>query len=112
MRKCQETLIALFTDIRLPGKFDGWDIAEHCRNGDPKLPVVYATAALIRNRGRSLAAGTSASPSVWRAWSKPFASCRRVGRRRLRGRVCRWAGLQQKKTPVETAGVFFCADRG
>jgi CheY-like chemotaxis protein len=44
MSKCQETLIALFTDIRLPGKFDGWDIAEHCRNADPKLPVVYATA--------------------------------------------------------------------
>jgi DNA-binding NtrC family response regulator len=34
---------ALFTDIRLPGRVDGWDIAEHCRNVDPELPVVYAT---------------------------------------------------------------------
>jgi CheY-like chemotaxis protein len=41
--KCQEPLDALFTDIRLPGKIDGWDIAEHCRASDPKLPVVYAT---------------------------------------------------------------------
>jgi CheY-like chemotaxis protein len=41
--KCQERLAALFTDIRLPGQLGGWDIAEHCRNADPKLPVVYAT---------------------------------------------------------------------
>jgi CheY-like chemotaxis protein len=41
--KCQEDLDVLFTDIRLPGPIDGWDIAEHCRNADPKLPVVYAT---------------------------------------------------------------------
>jgi CheY-like chemotaxis protein len=44
MRKCKEALYALFTDIRLPGKFDGWDVAEHCRHVDPRLPVVYATA--------------------------------------------------------------------
>lgn len=42
--KCKEALDALFTDIRLPGKVDGWDVAEHCRDADPKLPVVYATA--------------------------------------------------------------------
>jgi CheY-like chemotaxis protein len=34
---------ALFTDIRLPGSIDGWDIAERCRELNPKLPVVYAT---------------------------------------------------------------------
>jgi CheY-like chemotaxis protein len=33
----------LFTDIRLPGKVDGWQIAEHCREHDPDLPVIYAT---------------------------------------------------------------------
>jgi CheY-like chemotaxis protein len=33
----------LVTDIRLPGDIDGWQIAEHCRQHDPKLPVVYAT---------------------------------------------------------------------
>jgi CheY-like chemotaxis protein len=27
IRKCQEPLDALFTDIRLPGQIDGWDIA-------------------------------------------------------------------------------------
>ncbi len=41
--KCQEALDVLFTDIRLPGKINGWDIAEHCRDADPKLPVIYAT---------------------------------------------------------------------
>lgn len=33
----------LFTDIRLPGAVDGWDVAEHCREHDPVLPVIYAT---------------------------------------------------------------------
>ena len=30
--KCQEALDVLFTDIRLPGKINGWDIAERCRD--------------------------------------------------------------------------------
>lgn len=34
----------LVTDIMLPGKVDGWEIAERCREHDPNLPVVYATA--------------------------------------------------------------------
>jgi DNA-binding NtrC family response regulator len=33
----------LITDIRLPGKVDGWQIAERCREHDPSLPVIYAT---------------------------------------------------------------------
>jgi CheY-like chemotaxis protein len=33
----------LVTDIRLPGKVDGWQIAERCRQHDPDLPVIYAT---------------------------------------------------------------------
>ena len=33
----------LVTDIRLPGKIDGWQIAERCREHDPELPVIYAT---------------------------------------------------------------------
>ena len=33
----------LVTDIKLPGKIDGWQIAEHCREHDPALPVIYAT---------------------------------------------------------------------
>jgi CheY-like chemotaxis protein len=44
MAKCEERVAdALFTDIRLSGKIDGWDIAEHCRTVNPKLPVVYVT---------------------------------------------------------------------
>jgi CheY-like chemotaxis protein len=33
----------LVTDIRLPGRIDGWQIAEQCREHDPELPVIYAT---------------------------------------------------------------------
>jgi len=33
----------LFTDIMLPGRLSGWDIAERCREAAPELPVIYAT---------------------------------------------------------------------
>jgi CheY-like chemotaxis protein len=33
----------LFTDIRLPGKVDGWELAERARSLHPDLPVIYAT---------------------------------------------------------------------
>ncbi|WP_018319061.1 response regulator [Bradyrhizobium sp. WSM2793] len=33
----------LVTDVRLPEKFDGWQVAECCRDSDPELPVIYAT---------------------------------------------------------------------
>ncbi|HWF09641.1 MAG TPA: response regulator, partial [Bryobacteraceae bacterium] len=39
----QRVADVLVTDIRLPGKIDGWQIAECCREQDPFLPVIYAT---------------------------------------------------------------------
>ncbi|WP_232628797.1 response regulator [Methylobacterium sp. Leaf118] len=33
----------LFTDIRLPGRLDGWDLAERARALQPDLPVIYVT---------------------------------------------------------------------
>ena len=33
----------LVTDIKLPGRIDGWQIAERCRERDPGLPVIYVT---------------------------------------------------------------------
>lgn len=33
----------LFTDIRLPGQMDGWQLAEAARALRPDLPVIYAT---------------------------------------------------------------------
>jgi CheY-like chemotaxis protein len=33
----------LITDIQLPGKIDGWQIAERCREHDPDLHVIYAS---------------------------------------------------------------------
>ena len=35
---------ALLTDLRLPGRIDGWDIAEAARERRPDLPVVYVSA--------------------------------------------------------------------
>ena len=39
----REPVGSLFTDIRLPGRMDGWRLAEVAREQNPKLPVVYAT---------------------------------------------------------------------
>jgi DNA-binding NtrC family response regulator len=39
-RKLAEVLI---TDIKLPGRIDGWQIAERCPEHHPDLPVIYAT---------------------------------------------------------------------
>lgn len=33
----------LFTDIRMPGPLDGWDVARRAREQRPRLPVIYAT---------------------------------------------------------------------
>lgn len=34
----------LFTDIRLPGAMDGWQLGEAARALRPDLPIIYATA--------------------------------------------------------------------
>lgn len=33
----------LITDVMLPGKIDGWQIAERCREHDPGISVIYAS---------------------------------------------------------------------
>jgi len=39
----QRPVGVLFTDIRLPGRMDGWELAEKARALHPTLPVIYAT---------------------------------------------------------------------
>lgn len=34
---------ALVTDVNLPGRVDGWDIARAAREVDPHFPVIYMT---------------------------------------------------------------------
>jgi DNA-binding NtrC family response regulator len=34
---------ALLTDVRMPGKADGWDVAHRARELCPTLPVIYMT---------------------------------------------------------------------
>jgi CheY-like chemotaxis protein len=33
----------LFTDIRMPGDVDGWQLAEHARQLAPAIRIIYAT---------------------------------------------------------------------
>jgi CheY-like chemotaxis protein len=41
--KAEASVDILFTDIRLPGLMDGWQLAEAARALRPDLPVIYAT---------------------------------------------------------------------
>jgi CheY-like chemotaxis protein len=44
MKFCGEhSADVIFTDIRLAGPLTGWDVAEHCRQANPDIPVIYAT---------------------------------------------------------------------
>jgi CheY-like chemotaxis protein len=41
------TVDVLFTDIRLPGRLDGWAVAQFARQLRGALPVVYATGYTV-----------------------------------------------------------------
>lgn len=41
-----ERIDLLFTDLRLPGVIDGWDVALTARRLRPEIPVIYATGYL------------------------------------------------------------------
>jgi DNA-binding response OmpR family regulator len=43
LRALDQPLCGLITDIRLPGPFDGWQIAQEARSIWPELPVMYIT---------------------------------------------------------------------
>ena len=43
LENCKKAPDVLFADVRLPGNITGWDIAEHCREKNPEIPVIYAT---------------------------------------------------------------------
>jgi CheY-like chemotaxis protein len=61
---CRESAAdVLFTDIRLPGPVNGWDVAEQCRELNPRLPVIYAT-------GHSHIQPRPVPGSVW--FQKPY----------------------------------------
>jgi DNA-binding response OmpR family regulator len=42
---------ALVTDINLPGKLSGWDVARAAREIDPTFPIVYMTGAAAEEWG-------------------------------------------------------------
>lgn len=68
IRRCGPTLSALVTDIQLPGRLNGWQVAEAGREAIEGLPIVYVTAsdeADFRVRGvpRSVMV---AKPFEWR----------------------------------------------
>ena len=57
---------ALVTDINLWGRMDGWKVAQHAREIDPKFPVVYMS-------GTAAADWTSKGVPNSIMLSKPFA---------------------------------------
>jgi CheY-like chemotaxis protein len=59
----EQSFDLLFTDIRMPGKIDGWRLAELARSSRPTLPVIYAS-------GHSPDAPRQVDRSVYLA--KPF----------------------------------------
>ena len=42
----------LFTDVNLPGKIDGAELAQRARARRPELPIVYASGRVQRDRPR------------------------------------------------------------
>ncbi len=54
LRRHAEVIDWLFTDIRLPGLIDGWEVASAYRACHPRRPVIYAsTSAQIARRSVS-----------------------------------------------------------
>jgi CheY-like chemotaxis protein len=45
LRSDEVKYLALVTDINLPGRLDGWEIARVAREIDPAFPIVYMTGA-------------------------------------------------------------------
>jgi DNA-binding response OmpR family regulator len=45
LRSDEVKYLALVTDINLPGRLDGWEIARAAREVDPAFPIVYMTGA-------------------------------------------------------------------
>jgi CheY-like chemotaxis protein len=39
----REAISILFTDIRMPGRLDGWDLAEEAHRRNPAIKVIYTT---------------------------------------------------------------------
>jgi CheY-like chemotaxis protein len=75
LARCEEHVAdVLFTDIRLPGSLDGWDVAEQCRETNPGLPVIYATGSRTCARAPCRAACGSRSPTVPSRSSTPSAT--------------------------------------
>jgi CheY-like chemotaxis protein len=37
------TIAGLITDIRMPGEWDGWELARRARGTRPELPVIYVS---------------------------------------------------------------------
>ncbi len=47
----QNAYRALVTDINLPGKLGGWEVARAAREIDPSFPIVYMTGAAAEEWG-------------------------------------------------------------
>ena len=46
-----QPISVLFTDIRLPGRLDGWAVGRLARQKYPTLPVIYASGYTVDRNG-------------------------------------------------------------
>jgi DNA-binding NtrC family response regulator len=61
------TVDVLFTDINLPGKMDGTELARCARELSPRLPVIYASARVAALTPEARVEGAVFLPKPYRA---------------------------------------------
>jgi CheY-like chemotaxis protein len=54
----QHHIRAVITDIRMPGPFDGWDVARRARELIPDIPVIYITGDSGHNWQKNRVSGS------------------------------------------------------
>jgi CheY-like chemotaxis protein len=74
LEHCKKAPDALFTDIRLPGNMTRWDIADRCREENPKIPVIYATAYSETEPRPVIGSICFQKPYTPNNWFQPFVS--------------------------------------
>ena len=67
----QTSVNLVFSDVQMPGKLDGFDVARHVRSSLPQVPIVL-TSGFVRTPRRpiwQISRRWSPSPTIWASWS-------------------------------------------
>jgi CheY-like chemotaxis protein len=58
MIESDQRVDVLFTDTRLPGKLNGWQLAQAARENHPEIPVVYVSGFVIEGQAAAVPGST------------------------------------------------------